>query len=150
MRWFLALILSLVVGVSAVEAAKTARIIKVLPHLLDAKGRHSLSPSLYERDAYQEHLRKNPDLCSAMRFDIHWAGLGLKRDSLKLRMELRVSGETKSLVIDEAIKPGNLSGHWSQITLSGENFKKAGKLVAWRATLWEGDEQVAELKSFLW
>lgn len=150
MRWFLALIMSLVVGVSSVEATKVARITKVLPHLLDEKGRHSLSPSLYERDAYQAHLRKHPELCSALRFDIHWTGLELKRDSLKLRMEIRVSGEPKSLVIDQAIKPSAFAGHWSQVTLNGDDFKKAGKVISWRATLWEGDQQVAELKSFLW
>lgn len=149
MRWFIVMALMLVAGVSQVEAAK-ARVTKVLPHLLDEKGRHSLSPSLYERDAYQAHLRKNPELAKAMRFDIRWAGINLKRDSLKLRMELRVSGEPNKIVIEEAIKPLGVSGSWSQLTLKGEEFKKAGKLIAWRAILLENDQEVAELKSFLW
>lgn len=141
--------LMLLAGVFNAEAGK-ARISKVLPHLLDAKGRHTLSPSLYERDAYQAHLRRNPDLCSALRFDIRWSGINLKRDSLKLRLELRVSGEPNKIVIEEPIKPLGVSGSWSQVTLKGEEFKQAGKLIAWRATLWEGDQEVAELKSFLW
>lgn len=149
MRWFIMMGLMLLAGVFNAEAGK-ARISKVLPHLLDAKGRHTLSPSLYERDAYQAHLRRNPDLCSALRFDIRWAGINLKRDSLKLRLELRVSGEPNKIVIEEPIKPLGVSGSWSQVTLKGEEFKQAGKLIAWRATLWEGDQEVAELKSFLW
>ncbi len=32
--------------------AASARIAKVLPQLLDLEGRHALSPSLYDRDAY--------------------------------------------------------------------------------------------------
>jgi hypothetical protein len=149
MRWLILTGLILVAGVFNAEAGK-ARITKVLPHLLDEKGRHTLSPSLYERDAYQAHLRQNPDLCSALRFDIRWTGINLKRDNLKLRMELRVSGEPNKLVIEEQLKPLGVSGRWSEVTLKGDEFKKAGKLIAWRATLWEGDQQVAELKSFLW
>jgi len=149
MRWLIAITLMLVMGVSNVEAGK-ARISKVLPHLLDEKGRHTLSPSLYERDAYQAHLRANPDLCTAIRFDIRWAGINLKRDALKLKVELRVSGEPNSIVMERQIKPLGLSGSWSQITLKGEEFKQAGKIIAWRTTLWEGDTEVAELKSFLW
>lgn len=150
MRWCFYIILSLLLGSGVVSAAKATRITKVLPHLLDEKGRHTLSPSLYERDAYQDHLRKHPELCSALRFDIHWSGLELKRDNLKLRMELRVSGEPKNLIIEEAVKPSAFSGNWSQLTLGGDAYKKAGKIIAWRATLWEGDQQVGELKSFLW
>ncbi|MCD6052246.1 MAG: hypothetical protein K0Q55_3664, partial [Verrucomicrobia bacterium] len=139
----------LVAVVPNAEAGK-ARISKVLPHLLDEKGRHTLSPSLYERDAYQSQLRKNPDRCTAVRFDIRWAGINLKRDSLKLRMEIRVSGEPNHIVLEEAIKPLGVSGSWSELTLKGEEFKKAGKIIAWRATLIEADKEVAELKSFLW
>lgn len=149
MRWFILMSLALLLGVSQAEAGK-ARITKVLPHLLDEQGRHSLSPSLYERDAYQAHLRSHPELCSGLRFDIRWAGLNLKRDSLKLKVEMRVSGEPNTVVIEESIKPLGLSGSWSSITLKGEEFKKAGKVIAWRTTLWEGDVEVAELKSFLW
>ena len=63
MRWLIVMALLLVTTLASVEAssARVARITKVLPHLLDDKGRHTLSPSLYERDAYQAELRKNPD-----------------------------------------------------------------------------------------
>ena len=48
-----------------------------------------------------------------------------------------------------AQKKGRFS-NWSQMKLAGENFSKLGELVAWRATLWEGDRLLAEQKSFLW
>src|SRR5258705_13546151 len=57
-------------------SAATGRIIKVLPHFLDLKGRHSLSPSLYDRDAYQARLRDHREERSGMRFDIEWKSKG--------------------------------------------------------------------------
>ena len=49
----------LVFGVANAAHAE-AKISKVLPHWLDKKGRHTLSPSLFERDAYQAQLPRQP------------------------------------------------------------------------------------------
>jgi hypothetical protein len=43
-------LIGLLLATSLLPAAE-GRVIKVLPHLFDSQGRHSLSPSLYERDA---------------------------------------------------------------------------------------------------
>ena len=43
--------------ISTTDAARPGKISKVLPHWLDLQGRHTLSPSLLERDAYQAKLR---------------------------------------------------------------------------------------------
>ena len=50
----------------------TGRVIKVLPHFLDLKGRAALSPSLYDRDVYQVILRDHPERRSGIRFDMQW------------------------------------------------------------------------------
>ena len=49
------LIVTFVLFIFGIADACTAasKISKVLPHLLDKQGRHTLSPSLLERDAYQ-------------------------------------------------------------------------------------------------
>ena len=39
---------------------------------------------------------------------------------------------------------------WTQLMLSGEDYKNFGELVAWRATLWEGETLLSEKRSFLW
>lgn len=148
--WIKLLVLALGLGVATSADAAQARIIKVLPHLIDHQGRHTLSPSLYERDAYQAELRRQPELASALRFDVQWKGVGLKRDGLKLRLELRVSGEPSTIILEESVKPKGLFSHWNSLKLEGEAFKLAGKVTAWRATLWQGEEMVAEQKSFLW
>lgn len=131
--------------------AGSARILKVLPHYLDEEGRHSLSPSLYERDAYQAFLRANPDKRSALRFDINWKARNAKNAPLVLRLELRSGSRDllHPLVLEKPVKPGFFR-RWSSLKLDGEDYTTFGQLIAWRATLWEGTELRAEQKSFLW
>lgn len=133
------------------EAAK-ARIIKVLPHLLDQNGQHTLAPSLYERDAYQARLRTHPEMVSAMRFDIQWSGTGISKKDLKMRAEIRTAegALAKPIVIEESVKPKGLFSFWSTLTLDREGYQKAKRVIAWRVTLWDGDKQIGEQKSFLW
>src|ERR1051325_4966895 len=76
----------LMAAVSA-EAA-TGRVMKVLPQFLDLKGRHALSPSLYDRDAYQAYLRQHTNEVSGMRFAVQWKAGGAST-ALKLRVEIR-------------------------------------------------------------
>jgi hypothetical protein len=150
-RWIklLSLLLGSLAAVSELHAAPV-KVVKVLPHHLDREGRHTLSPSLYDRDAYQDHLRKHPEQCSGLRFDVQWkAPPGA---AVKLRVELRGSqgrDSTKAVIETNLVKRGSFS-EWSAATLTGDEFKKFGDLVAWRATLWQDDLMVAEQKSFLW
>ena len=78
---------------AAAPAAKTSRVLKVLPLLLDLQGHDAKSPSLYDRDAYQAFLRQHTNEISAIRFDVLWKASNLKDAKLKLRAELRGVGE---------------------------------------------------------
>ena len=134
-------------------AAATGRVIKVLPQFLDLKGRTALSPSLYERDAYQAQLRQHPEQRSGMRFFIQWKTRGPIYSPLKLRVELRgtAKGDQPSgSVLETEVKPGGWFSHWSSVLLAGEAYKTFGEVTAWRATIWEGEQLLAEEKSFLW
>ena len=71
--------------------AASGRIFKVLPHLIDREGKHALSPSLYERDAYQARLRANPQLRKGLRFDVYWKAKDAQ--ALRLRVEMRGAKE---------------------------------------------------------
>ena len=125
-----------------------AKIKKVLWFYLDQEGRQSLSPSLFERDAYQAVLRENPEKQSGLRFDVQWNA----SSTATLRVEMRGAlGTTNTAATIEATvrKRGPFS-RWTQVKLTGEEYQKLGELVAWRATLWQGSAQVAELRSFLW
>jgi hypothetical protein len=142
--------LILAAGFAFYAEAATARIVKVLPCLLDNEGRHTLSPSLYERDAYQAFLRKNPDKCSGLRFDVQWKVKAADWSQLRLRLEIRGSKEGKPFVLDQPARRNHWYNRWSSLTLDGESYQKAGEVISWRATLWEGDKLLAEQKSFLW
>ncbi|MFO1511357.1 MAG: hypothetical protein U1F83_00330 [Verrucomicrobiota bacterium] len=92
MRRSIQLVVPLVLLLTTLAAsAATGSIVKVLPHFLDLEGRHSVSPSLYDRDAYQAELRRHPEKRSGMRFDILWRGRSQRKEKEKatLRVELR-------------------------------------------------------------
>ncbi len=130
----------------------SGKIFKVLPHFVDQKGRHSLSPSLYERDAYQALLKKTPELISTIRFDVQWNARSASKESLKLRIELRGS-KLKSknpLILEQDVLRKGIFAHWSAMVLDKEKYRDLGEVVSWRATIWAGERQLAEQKSFLW
>ena len=130
--------------------AASAKLNKVLPHFIDRDGQHTLSPSLYERDAYQAELRRKPEMRSGLRFDIQWKGS--RKLPLVLRVELRgnrAGTETTTDVIKEVTRRGWFS-RWTSIELTGDDYKNFGELVAWRTTIWAGDQLLDEQHSFLW
>jgi hypothetical protein len=147
--WLLALSLVLALPLGA---EVTGKIVKVLPHHLDNAGKHTLSPSPFDRDAYQFLLRNDPKLVSGVRFDIRWKAKQAKSARLKLRLELLTTTSTKSkpLVFDLPVAAKSGLGRWTKIPVVGQDFERAGDIIAWRVTLWEGETQVAEQKSFLW
>jgi hypothetical protein len=138
---------------AAAAATTTGRVIKVLPHYLDLNGLHTLSPSLYERDAYQAVLRQHPEKRSGIRFDVEWKASGKPEAPLKLRVEMRGNAKTDpahQTVLEQEVKPGGWFGHWTSLPLTGKQYESFGDLTAWRVTLWEGDRLLSEQKSFLW
>src|ERR1700742_4190843 len=103
------LILALCLMVCGTASAATGRVIKVLPQLLDLKGRHAVSPSLYDRDAYQAYLRLHTNDISGMRFAVQWKASGTSAGPLKLRVEIRgiTHGELPPVaVLEKEVKPG--------------------------------------------
>jgi hypothetical protein len=150
MRWiFIALAALFFV---APVRAQEARVVKVLPQFLDKKGRHTLSPSLYERDAYQFHLRKTPGLRGGVRLAVQWKARRVDWSNLKMRAEMRcLLGHTLHTVTMEepAVKNGHFSS-WMEFRVEGADYIAFGDLVAWRVSLWEGDHELSHLESFLW
>jgi hypothetical protein len=144
-------LLGFLLSTAAVLAAE-GRVCKVLPQFLDKKGRQSLSPSLYERDAYQAWLRKHPQLRTSLRVEVLWKARGVDWEKTKLRAELRglLTNSLQTVTLEEPVKKSGFLGSWAEFNITGDEFKKFGELVAWRVTLWEGDRQLSEQESFLW
>ena len=132
---------------STADAAKRGRISKVLPHWLDLQGRHTLSPSLFERDAYQAQLRADRSLCSGIRFDVKWSSNN--GGNVKLQVELQVTGQAKPIQLEHPIQQTRRSG-WDALTLDGDEFKAIGQIIGWRVLLIDGKTVLAERRSFLW
>jgi len=133
--------------------AATGRVIKVLPLFTDLQGRVAISPSLYDRDAYQVILRDHPEQRSGIRYDVQWKTKGPVWSPLKLRAELRGTAQgnlPKELVLEKMVEAGGKFSHWTNLLLTGDDYKGLVEVTAWRVTLWEGDEMIGEQKSFLW
>jgi hypothetical protein len=139
-------------GICFAAEAAPPRILKVLQHLLDKDGRNSRAPSLYERDAYQAYLRKNPDKVTALRFDVQWKARHQEPGQFVLRLEVRATKayKTKPLVLEQPVVPKGLFSHWSAITIQKDEYQGMGEIVAWRITLLKDGRSIAEQKSFLW
>src|ERR1700722_20195456 len=108
--------------------AETGRVIKVLPQFLDQKGQHAISPSLYDRDAYQAYLRVHTNEISGMRFAVQWKASGAT--PLKLRVEVLgvAHGDLPpKVVLEQEVKPGWFS-HWASLPLTGADYKKVGEV----------------------
>jgi hypothetical protein len=138
---------------SSVLAESKGRVVKVLPHFLDLQGRHTLSPSLFERDAYQAYLREHPDKRSTIRINVEWKAKTDPGVELKLKIQLRgmAQGNLPSeQVLELPVSGGSFWTHWASATLTPAQYKECGDLTAWRVTLWAGDTQIGEQKSFLW
>jgi hypothetical protein len=154
-RWLIGVIIICSFGFSVLPTtAASARVMKVLPHFLDTNGLHTLHPSLYERDAYQAYLREHPDKRSGIRFDVRWKNTAPVFGQLKLRIELRGIAEAnlpRQKVLEQVVEPGGgWLGRWTSLALSGEEYRQFGEVTAWRVTLWQDDEPLAEQRSFLW
>src|SRR5438874_9046659 len=96
------------VAIQLSAQAATGRVIKVLPQFLDLEGRNSISPSLYDRDAYQVRLRLHPEQRSTMRFDVQWKTKSPVWEPLKLRLEMRGIAQSnlpKELTLDLPVEP---------------------------------------------
>src|SRR5580704_12875379 len=114
MRLMLATLLAFSVFAAEANAAE-GRVLKVLPQFLDDKGRASLTPSLYDRDAYQALLRKNPAKRSGLRFEVQWKAKAPATEPLLLRVEMRgvaAADPAKTAVKELALRQHHWFSHW--------------------------------------
>lgn len=149
--WIISLLLGSLSAASASDAM-TGHIVKVLPLFLNLKAQDAISPSLYDRDAYQVYLRAHTNEVSTMRFDVLWSTSNADTNNLVLRLELRgigAGGVPRLTTLETNVAP-HYFRHWTSLPLAGDDYKNFGEVVAWHATLWSGTKMLSEQKSFLW
>jgi hypothetical protein len=99
---------------------------------------------------YQKEIESTPKV-SGMRFHVIW---GAPSDNaITVKLETRgLDGDTgketrqswtKSYPVDADRGP-------AVFDITGESWKKQGKMMAWRATILQGEQVMAQRKSFLW
>ena len=142
--------MAVVVFSTTAVGAESAKIKKVLWFYLDKEGRQSLSPSLFERDAYQAELRADPSKRSGLRFDMQWNALPGTELTLRVEMRGAIGPTNTTTTLQARVRKRGFFSRWTQVKLTDAEYAKLGELTAWRATLHQGDVQVAEHKSFLW
>ncbi|MEY4692456.1 MAG: hypothetical protein RIT19_2781 [Verrucomicrobiota bacterium] len=135
---------------AGVLLGEDARLIKVLPHWVDHQGRHALSPSLYERDAYQAELRQHPEQRAGMQYEVLWKASRRVSGPLRLRLELRGAEGGVTETLETEVKRGFLGRRWSRVVVPPEQYRRLGNVTAWKATLVESGKPLAEARSFLW
>ena len=126
------------------------RVVKVLPHFTDTEGRMALSPSLYERDAYQAQLRMHPAERGGLRFDIQWRAPDTGKLKLLVEMRGALSNRVTTARLEMPLAKGGRYSRWSTAAIPAADYPKFGELVAWRVTLWNNTNLLADQKSFLW
>jgi hypothetical protein len=129
------------------------KVLKVLPLFIDKQGHHTVSPSLFDRDAYQAYLMKHPDKVTGIRYSLLWKAKRAEYETLTVRLELRGLYEEKlprSKTLETTLDGRASIRRWTDLELTGEDYVQFGKITAWRATLWCNGEMLDEYKSFLW
>ena len=154
MRSTLLVLIALITWSSPVLAGDAHPVIKkALRHYLDTQGRHTKSPSLLDRDAYQVYLREHPLEISGLRFDVQLGLRKLKESPLSLKVELRHGKGTKIDLFTQQSKvtlKGRRRSQWTKLTIEGDAYKEIGEIIAWRISLWQGDTKLSTKESFLW
>ena len=144
--------LCLMMMTAGAVGAADGKIIKALPQFLDGQGRSALSPSLFDRDAYQAYLRKHPAERKALGLAVQWKAGGVDWSRVKLRAELRgvLGNSLHTTTLELPVKKNGLFSSWTDFKIEGADFQKFGELAGWRVTLWEGEKQLGAQQSFLW
>lgn len=146
-------VLAVLLSQIAHAAEVSGRVLKVLPQFLDQKGQTSLTPSLYDRDAYQSFLKKHPGKISTLRFAIQWKANTKESEPLKLKIELVGAAQTdlpQKTSLELEVRQHHWFSHWAYVSLTQDQYKTLGEVTAWRVTLADGDKLLGEQKSFLW
>jgi hypothetical protein len=153
MRWLFMISLCAALASGSTAFAAEGQVLKVLPQFLDKQGRQAQTPSLYDRDAYQVYLLRNPAKRSALRFAVQWKANTPPAETLTLRVEMRGIPQLdlpQQKNLEVTVQQHHWFSHWAYLKISEEEYKKLGEVTAWRVTLWDGSQLLAEQKSFLW
>lgn len=128
-------------------------VLKVNHEFIDSSGYTKEEPGdLINRARYQSMIR-NTDKVRGIRFFIHWKAPNNDGRRLAVKLEARgydAGSERNSMeVITRRIEDVDSSG-WISVDIDADRYKQFGKLMAWKVSLWSGNELKSSRYSFTW
>jgi hypothetical protein len=147
------LLLAGAAGFCAASVFAEGRVMKVLPQFVDAAGRTAVSPSLFDRDAYQFYLNTHPAERETMRFKAQLKTSHLPNGELRMRLELRgvAAGDLpRELKIERVVTGRGWFSTWADIQLDPGQYHELKEVISWRVSLWQGEDYLGSQQSFLW
>jgi hypothetical protein len=151
----------LIIGLLSVSLVRGAQVsstgyevLKVNHELIDLKGEtHEDIGDLVNRAKYQNRLKSSGQY-KGIRFFVHWKAAPSDVNNLLVKIEARGfdagSGHESTEVLTQTFSDDRSTSGWTTLDLSNEVFKKFGKLMAWRVSLWRGSEIKTSRVSFTW
>jgi hypothetical protein len=85
-----------------------------------------------------------------MRFDVQWKSHDLKKATVRLEVRGAKTPPRRDELFEREVKAGGFFRRWSSLRVEGKDFERVGKIMAWRVSIWEDGQLLAEEKSFLW
>ncbi len=136
------------------ESSSDYVIAKVNHEFIDKDGYTTLEiGDLVRKARYQGKIESDRDI-QGMRFVVHWKAPSSRRPQFTVQVQARgvdfeTNEETLVTVQQHYTQTPNFSG-WTFLDIKGRDFKRLGKLMAWKATLLQNYKVVASRHSFTW
>ena len=128
-------------------------ILKVNRYLLNRDGDETeVVGDMKEQAMYQYNLRNSPLEQTGVRFHVRWKAPDNARQ-ITLRIDVRGLNERNETILDSVLMSIAENDDWTQWTemeIAGAQFKRLGRIQAWKATLSSTGEVKAELPSGNW
>jgi hypothetical protein len=129
-------------------------VIKVNHEFINQKGfTQDVIGDLVNRAKYQQELQSS-GAYKGIRFFIHWKSPSDDSRNIVVKVEARGldadSGRETTEVLTKSYLDSQTASGWATLDLTNDTFKKFGKLMAWRVSLWRGSEMKTSRVSFTW
>lgn len=145
MRVFLAGLALLLVSCGTPETLRVRQF-----HLRDSKA---ATGDLFIRSEMNKRLhgavtQEERDLRRGNYYHVRWHGLSGEKP-VRVVFEYRQARTGAKVKRLEKVAPASTKGD-REILMKGEDYAKNGRVLAWRATLYDGETLVAKKQSYLW
>ena len=138
-----------------VSSEKGYKVIKVNHEWIDSEGHtHAEIADFPAKAKYQKTL-DDTGKHSGIRFHIHWTTPSARLPHFAVKLEVqgydaKTQRETLETLLATYPKNPRFKSGWSRLDIKRDTLERLGDLMAWKVTLFQNGQFVAERKSFTW